>query len=325
VLKLVANPAYGLVRTRSLSGALLVGLAANMLNQLDTKPGRALKAYLALSIPPPRAQGDRRPPGSLRSSGDDDARGRGSNTLGALLGLRSVGRFTGRAALERDRSARGSDPLGERRSIGGLIERTPLLRDLDGWGGSRERRPTKYVFVTGGVVSALGKGIVAASLGRLLKARGPAGAGAEVRPVPERRPGTMSPFQHGEVFVTEDGAETDLDLATTSASSTRTCRGTPATAPGAIWDAVLRKERKGDFLGATVQVIPHITNEIKARIRARRRRAADVVISEIGGTVGDIESLPFLEAIRQFRREVGPENVSTSTSRSCRSSRRPAS
>src|SRR5438132_1006343 len=171
-------------------------------------------------------------------------------------------------------------------------------------------RPPKYVFVTGGVVSALGKGIAAASLGRLLKARGLEVQAQKFDPYLNVDPGTMSPFQHGEVFVTEDGAETDLDIghyerfidANLSSASSHTA--------GAIWETVLRKERKGEFLGATVQVIPHITNEIKRRIRsAAEATTADVVISEIGGTVGDIESLPFLEAIRQFRREAGPENV----------------
>jgi CTP synthase len=171
-------------------------------------------------------------------------------------------------------------------------------------------QPTKYIFVTGGVVSALGKGIVAASLGRLLKARGLEVQAQKFDPYLNVDPGTMSPFQHGEVFVTEDGAETDLDIghyerfidANLSSASSHTA--------GAIWETVLRKERKGEFLGATVQVIPHITNEIKRRIRsAAEATTADVVISEIGGTVGDIESLPFLEAIRQFRREAGQENV----------------
>ncbi|MFL6015972.1 MAG: CTP synthase [Gaiellaceae bacterium] len=171
-------------------------------------------------------------------------------------------------------------------------------------------RPVKYIFVTGGVVSALGKGIAAASLGRLLKARGLEVQAQKFDPYLNVDPGTMSPFQHGEVFVTEDGAETDLDIghyerfidANLSSASSHTA--------GAIWETVLRKERKGEFLGATVQVIPHITNEIKRRIRsAAEASTADVVISEIGGTVGDIESLPFLEAIRQFRREAGAENV----------------
>ncbi|MBM3679594.1 MAG: CTP synthase, partial [Actinobacteria bacterium] len=171
-------------------------------------------------------------------------------------------------------------------------------------------RPTKYVFVTGGVVSALGKGIVAASLGRLLKARGLRVQAQKFDPYLNVDPGTMSPFQHGEVFVTEDGAETDLDLGHYERFVDENLSRNASHSAGAVWDTVLRKERKGEFLGATVQVIPHITNEIKARIR--RGGAAvptDVVISEIGGTVGDIESLPFLEAIRQFRREVGQENV----------------
>jgi CTP synthase len=171
-------------------------------------------------------------------------------------------------------------------------------------------RPTKYVFVTGGVVSALGKGIVAASLGRLLKARGLQVQAQKFDPYLNVDPGTMSPFQHGEVFVTEDGAETDLDIGHYERFIDENLTRAASHTAGAIWDAVLRKERKGEFLGATVQVIPHITNEIKTRIRASALSTpTDVVISEIGGTVGDIESLPFLEAIRQFRREVGAENV----------------
>jgi CTP synthase len=168
----------------------------------------------------------------------------------------------------------------------------------------------KYVFVTGGVVSALGKGIVAASLGRLLKARGLSVSAQKFDPYLNVDPGTMSPFQHGEVFVTDDGAETDLDIGHYERFIDENLTRNASHTAGAIWDTVLRKERRGEFLGATVQVIPHITNEIKARIRRAAESApVDVVISEIGGTVGDIESLPFLEAIRQFRREVGPENV----------------
>src|SRR5205085_5598636 len=175
---------------------------------------------------------------------------------------------------------------------------------------SSQTRPTKYVFVTGGVVSGLGKGIVAASLGRLLKARGLAVQAQKFDPYLNVDPGTMSPFQHGEVFVTEDGAETDLDIGHYERFVDENLSRNASHTAGAIWDTVLRKERKGEFLGATVQVIPHITNEIKARIRrAAEATTADVVISEIGGTVGDIESLPFLEAIRQFRREAGPGNV----------------
>ena len=175
---------------------------------------------------------------------------------------------------------------------------------------SSSTRPTKYVFVTGGVVSALGKGIVAASLGRLLKARGLRVQAQKFDPYLNVDPGTMSPFQHGEVFVTEDGAETDLDIGHYERFIDENLTRAASHTAGAIWDSVLRKERKGEFLGATVQVIPHITNEIKTRIRASAvSTPTDVVISEIGGTVGDIESLPFLEAIRQFRREVGAENV----------------
>ena len=175
---------------------------------------------------------------------------------------------------------------------------------------SARERPTKYVFVTGGVVSALGKGIVAGSLGRLLKARGLQVRAQKFAPYLNVDPGTMSPFQHGEVFVTEDGAETDLDIGHYERFIDENLTRAASHTAGAIWDSVLRKERKGEFLGATVQVIPHITNEIKTRIRASAvSTPTDVVISEIGGTVGDIESLPFLEAIRQFRREVGAENV----------------
>ena len=169
---------------------------------------------------------------------------------------------------------------------------------------------TKYVFVTGGVVSSLGKGITAASLGALLKARGASVQVQKFDPYINVDPGTMSPFQHGEVFVTEDGAETDLDIGHyerfVDVNLSRDANHTS----GSIWYEVIRKERKGEYLGSTVQVIPHITNEIKERIRrVGETTDADVVISEIGGTVGDIESLPFLEAIRQFRRESGHENV----------------
>jgi CTP synthase len=169
---------------------------------------------------------------------------------------------------------------------------------------------TKYVFVTGGVVSSLGKGITAASLGRLLKARGLKVQVQKFDPYINVDPGTMSPFQHGEVFVTEDGAETDLDIGHYERFIDENLSRAANHTAGAVWDRVLRKERKGEYLGSTVQVIPHITNEIKSRIRSVADATdTDVVITEIGGTVGDIESLPFLEAIRQFRREAGPENV----------------
>ena len=168
----------------------------------------------------------------------------------------------------------------------------------------------KFVFVTGGVVSSLGKGITAASLGRLLKARGLKVQVQKFDPYINVDPGTMSPFQHGEVFVTEDGAETDLDIGHYERFVDENLSRAANHTAGAVWDRVLRKERKGEYLGSTVQVIPHITNEIKSRIRSVAEATdTDVVITEIGGTVGDIESQPFLEAIRQFRREVGPENV----------------
>jgi CTP synthase len=176
--------------------------------------------------------------------------------------------------------------------------------------GSGGVQAAKYIFVTGGVVSSLGKGITAASLGRLLKARGLKVQVQKFDPYINVDPGTMSPFQHGEVFVTEDGAETDLDIGHYERFIDENLSRTSNHTAGAVWDRVLRRERKGEYLGSTVQVIPHITNEIKARIRKVAQASdTDVVISEIGGTVGDIESLPFLEAIRQFRREAGPANV----------------
>jgi CTP synthase len=170
-----------------------------------------------------------------------------------------------------------------------------------------ESRPrTRFIFVTGGVVSSLGKGIAAASIGRLLVARGLKVALQKFDPYINVDPGTMSPFQHGEVFVTEDGAETDLDLGHYERfTDSNTSRGSNVTA-GAIYNSVIRKERRGDYLGATVQVVPHITDEIKHRVKLiAESQDVDVVITEIGGTVGDIESLPFLEAIRQFPVDVG--------------------
>ncbi len=169
---------------------------------------------------------------------------------------------------------------------------------------------TKYVFVTGGVVSGLGKGITAASLGRLLKARGVRVTIQKFDPYINVDPGTMSPYQHGEVFVTDDGAETDLDLGHYERFTDENLNKNSNVTTGKVYWSVINKERKGDFLGATVQVIPHITNEIKQRIyRVAKSDHTDVVITEIGGTVGDIESLPFLEAIRQVSIEVGRENV----------------
>ena len=169
---------------------------------------------------------------------------------------------------------------------------------------------TKFVFVTGGVVSSIGKGIVAASLGRLLKSRDYSVSILKLDPYINVDPGTMSPFQHGEVFVTEDGAETDLDLGHYERFTDTSMSRLNSVTTGSIYQAVLNKERRGDYKGGTVQVIPHITNEIKERIeRVAKNTNPDVVITEIGGTVGDIESLPFLEAIRQFRKNVGRRNV----------------
>jgi CTP synthase len=165
---------------------------------------------------------------------------------------------------------------------------------------------TRFIFITGGVVSSLGKGIAAASIGRLLVSRGLSVQLQKFDPYINVDPGTMSPYQHGEVFVTEDGAETDLDLGHyeryTDANTSRTSNVTA----GGIYNSVIRRERRGDYLGATVQVVPHITNEIKQRVKLMADSSeVDFVITEIGGTVGDIESLPFLEAIRQFPVDVG--------------------
>jgi len=177
-------------------------------------------------------------------------------------------------------------------------------------------RTTKHIFVTGGVASSLGKGLTASSLGNLLTARGLRVVMQKLDPYLNVDPGTMNPFQHGEVFVTEDGAETDLDVGHYERFLDRDLSQTANVTTGQIYSAVIAKERRGEYLGDTVQVIPHVTNEIKARIRAMAEpdsfdaagRAPDVVITEVGGTVGDIESLPFLEAIRQVRHEIGRDN-----------------
>jgi CTP synthase len=181
-------------------------------------------------------------------------------------------------------------------------------RTLASRSGSSDKRPTKYIFVTGGVVSSLGKGLAAASIGALLEGHGYKVTLQKFDPYINVDPGTMSPYQHGEVYVTDDGAETDLDLGHYERfTNMRTTRNNNWTT-GKIYMSVLQKERRGDYLGRTVQVIPHITNEIKDCIRAVGRDV-DIVLVEIGGTVGDIESLPFLEAIRQFRQDVGRDNT----------------
>ena len=167
----------------------------------------------------------------------------------------------------------------------------------------------KHIFVTGGVSSSLGKGLTASSLGRLLKSRGLRVTMQKLDPYINVDPGTMNPFEHGEVFVTEDGGETDLDLGHYERFIDENLHRDSNATTGSIYQSVIAKERRGDFLGKTVQVIPHITDEIKDRIKRLATEPVDVVITEIGGTVGDIEILPFLEAIRQFRKDVGRDNV----------------
>jgi CTP synthase len=171
-----------------------------------------------------------------------------------------------------------------------------------------ESRPTKYIFVTGGVVSSIGKGLTTACIGALLEARGLKATAVKLDPYINVDPGTMSPFQHGEVFVTDDGAETDLDLGHYERFiGTRMSKLNNFTS-GKVYETVIANERRGDYLGGTVQVIPHITDEIKRRIKLAAE-GFDICLVEVGGTVGDIESLPFLEAIRQMRADVGVQNT----------------
>ena len=174
--------------------------------------------------------------------------------------------------------------------------------------GNSQEHVTKHIFVTGGVVSSLGKGLTASSLGRLLRSRGIKVLQQKLDPYINVDPGTMNPFQHGEVYVTEDGAETDLDIGHYERFLDVYLSQKANVTTGQIYQEVLRKERAGEYLGQCVQVIPHITNEIKSRMRAQASDDVDVIITEIGGTVGDIESLPFLEAVRQMRAEAGKEN-----------------
>src|SRR5215204_7746013 len=168
----------------------------------------------------------------------------------------------------------------------------------------------RYIFITGGVVSSLGKGLASAALGALLQARGYKVRLRKLDPYLNVDPGTMSPYQHGDVFVTDDGAETDLDLGHYERFTDENLSRASNVTTGQVYSAVIAKERRGDYLGGTIQVIPHITNEIKERLRlASRQHDADVVIVEVGGTIGDIEGQAFIEAIRQLRREVGRENA----------------
>ena len=174
--------------------------------------------------------------------------------------------------------------------------------------GNSQEHVTKHIFVTGGVVSSLGKGLTASSLGRLLRSRGIHVLQQKLDPYINVDPGTMNPFQHGEVYVTEDGAETDLDIGHYERFLDVFLSQKANVTTGQIYQEVLRKERAGEYLGQCVQVIPHITNEIKSRMRAQASDDVDVIITEIGGTVGDIESQPFLEAAREVRRDLGPDN-----------------
>src|SRR5690606_29238830 len=174
---------------------------------------------------------------------------------------------------------------------------------------SRADHVTRHIFVTGGVVSSLGKGLTASSLGRLLRSRGLRVTMQKLDPYLNVDPGTMNPFQHGEVFVTDDGAETDLDIGHYERFLDVNLSATSNVTTGQVYSQVIAKERRGEYLGDTVQVIPHITDEIKRRMRAQAGPDVDVIITEIGGTVGDIESQPFLEAARQVRHDVGRDLV----------------
>lgn len=173
----------------------------------------------------------------------------------------------------------------------------------------RSESGTRHIFVTGGVASSLGKGLTASSLGRLLRSRGLRVTMQKLDPYLNVDPGTMNPFQHGEVFVTEDGAETDLDVGHYERFLDVNLVGSANVTTGQVYSHVIAKERRGEYLGDTVQVIPHITDEIKSRMRSQAADDVDVIITEIGGTVGDIESQPFLEAARQVRHELGRDNV----------------
>ncbi len=305
-------------------------LATNVFNLLDLRPGRAIKAFVLLGAGLTLGSLDARPLWSLGLfvapalvAGLYDLRERamlgdtGANLLGALAGLwlvltLSQTRPADRAraarrdhALRRaalDLRARGTDAGAARTRLLGQAFMTPRPSDRHAVAPPK----TRFIFVTGGVVSSLGKGIAAASIGRLLVSRGLTVGLQKFDPYINVDPGTMSPYQHGEVFVTEDGAETDLDLGHYERfTDANTSRASNVTA-GGIYDTVIRRERRGDYLGGTVQVVPHITDEIKQRVALIAESSdVDFVVTEIGGTVGDIESLPFLEAIRQFPVDVG--------------------
>ena len=322
-LALYALSGRGWSDGRYLLAVAVLVLATNLFNLLDLRPGRALKVFVALGIGLALGSWDLGPAAALALFGGPAARRRDLRPAraGDAGGHRLEPRRRPRRALAgahpgdhraRDRPRRPArrDGLrgvpihlragrtGSAAAFSRLIRQTCMT--------SAARRKPRFIFVTGGVVSSLGKGIAAASIGRLLVSRGLKVALQKFDPYINVDPGTMSPFQHGEVFVTEDGAETDLDLGHyerfTDANTSRASNVTS----GGIYNSVIRRERRGDYLGGTVQVIPHITDEIKQRIRLVADSSdVDVVITEIGGTVGDIESLPFLEAIRQFPVDVG--------------------
>src|SRR5439155_4178175 len=203
------------------------------------------------------------------------------------------------ASRSGDAGRGGEIPANPRSGRGPLIPSSPVVAER-----------TKFIFVTGGVASGLGKGITSASIARLLKSRGLRVTLQKLDPYINVDPGTMNPFEHGEVFVLDDGAETDLDLGHYERFTDESLARESNVTTGSVYLTVIQKERRGEYLGKTVQVIPHITNEIKERIRRLAATTdAEVCVVEVGGTVGDIESLPFLEAIRQLRNEVGRENV----------------
>ena len=314
----------GLESWRYLADVALLVLATNAFNLLDLRPGRAEKGLALLGARPlPR----RLDPGAARAARDLRRRGRGRRLVHAARtgdarrhrlepGRRDRRRLAaddaGRdRAADRPRGRRRTDDL---RRVAVYFEdrrgrSAPALARLARQRMSRaDKGDTRFIFVTGGVVSALGKGITAASIGRLLVSRGFRVQLQKFDPYINVDPGTMSPFQHGEVFVTEDGAETDLDLGHYERfTDENTSRASNVTA-GAVYNTVIKRERRGDYLGGTVQVIPHITDEIKNKILiVAETQSVDFVITEIGGTVGDIESLPFLESIRQLYTDLGPK------------------
>src|SRR6185369_5249682 len=266
----------------------------------EARVAARLAAHRHVRVPPRRAA----PAGVARAH-----RARGAGTARAAPGARTWDRNRRGGVAWRgasDRSGHSGRPGTCEASLGsGGDGRDPVGGRF---GMTKEATKTKFIFVTGGVVSSLGKGVASASIGALLEARGLTVTIVKADPYINVDPGTMSPFQHGEVFVTDDGAETDLDLGHYERYvSTRLSRKNSFTT-GQVYDTVISKERRGDYLGGTVQVIPHITDEIKRRIR-EAAEGFNVCITEVGGTVGDIESLPFIEAIRQLRWELGANNT----------------